>query len=114
VVPGDGPSDWSLSQATAEELDGRLDILQDVHSDSQGMTGAYAFFAVLLPALLLASVYFDVGTSRENAGWMIGLAAVLFMAFTAVSLSSWAWCYWSRIRIERVEAEIRKRQNHAD
>jgi hypothetical protein len=45
VVPGDGPSDWSLGQATVEELEGRLDILQDVHSGSQGMTGAYAILS---------------------------------------------------------------------
>lgn len=111
MVPGDGPSDWTLGQATVEELEGRLDVLQHVHSDSQGMTGAYAIFAVLFPALLVASVYFELGTARDNAVWTIGVAAVLFVALTAVSLSSWAWCYWSRVRIERVKAEIRKRQN---
>ncbi len=66
---------------------------------------------MLLPAILVASFYFDLGTARDNALWTIGLAAVLFVALMAVSLSSWAWCYWSRVRIARVEAEIRKRQN---
>ncbi len=59
----------------------------------------------------MASVYFDLGISRDNAGRMIGAAAVLFAALTSVLLSSWAWCYWSRVRIERVNAEIRKRRN---
>ena len=111
MVPGDGPSVWTLGQATVEEFEGRLDVLQHVHSDSQGMTGAYAIIAVLFPGGLVASVYFDLGSSRDNAVWTIVIAAVLFVAFIAVSLSSWAWCYWSRVRIERVKAEMRKRQN---
>lgn len=102
--PSEVPSDLDVEDASLDELDGRSAILCDLHSEFQGATGAYAFFAFLWPGLLIASVVFGVqGWPSERPGLVLMIAAVLFIMFATISLYSWVWLRWVRRRRDQVE-----------
>ena len=95
------PSDMDVDTASFTELAGRRAMLLDLYGEFQGEAGAYAFFAVLLPALSMASIYFNWDEGYPATTVIIALA--MFVGLGAVSLHSLVWFLWVRRRLRRVE-----------
>ena len=96
-------SDLDVEEESLEALGGRWSILLDLYIEFQGAVGAYALFAVLLPGLIVASVFFGWGWGASKPGLMLLVALISFTVLVTISLYSWIWYRCVRRRYRRVK-----------
>jgi len=105
MFPSSVPSDSEIDEMSPEELGSRWSILLDLYNEFQGAAIAYAVMALLLPALVIASIVFGWYAKYSTARLIA--AGFLFVGFVSISLYSWVWFFWVRRRLKRVEKNLR-------
>jgi hypothetical protein len=101
--PSEVPSDFDVDEASREALEARWGLLLDLHNDFQGSAFAYAIFAVLLPGLGFASIYFEWSGGVDDPAIQLLISVALFVSLGSISLYSLVWYFWEKKRLKRVE-----------
>jgi hypothetical protein len=103
--PGEVASDLDIEEENHDNLAGRWSILVDLYVEFQGECGAYLIMALLIPGLLVASVFFE-WTQRPEL--TITIAAVIFIVCITVSLHAYLWFRWVKKRERQAFALMQK------
>jgi len=111
--PAEVPSDMDLEEVPDQELLGRLTILEDIRSEFQGSTSAYALIAFVAPGFLIVDKLFRLGFSERSETFAFFIFAAVFVSLVSIALYSFVWSRWASKRVRRIE-ELREKRFAAE
>lgn len=100
MLSGKVPSDLDQHEIGWGEAMGQHAMLLDLYAKFQAEAAVYAFFAVLLPGLMVVATHYG-WSDRYSKTLLLG-AAVVFIAFLTASLHALSWFLWVKRRLDAV------------